>query len=63
MQNVVDRLKVNAKMLNKTVKVLDLKKGEWVGEIVKVKDVDTFIVKGENCLEEVNIFDVRSLDD
>jgi hypothetical protein len=55
------RLDINKKLIGKPVRVLD-SDGEWVGEVVDVKDEDTFIVSNGNTLVAVDIFDVRSLD-
>lgn len=55
------RLDINKKLIGKTVRILD-QEGEWVGEVVDVKDEDTFIVSNGNTLVAVDIFDVRSLD-
>jgi hypothetical protein len=55
------RLDINKKLIGKSVRVLD-SDGEWVGEVVDVKDEDTFIVSNGNTLVAVDIFDVRSLD-
>jgi hypothetical protein len=55
------RLDINKKLIGKHIRVLD-SQGEWVGEVVDVKDDDTFIVSNGNTLVAVDIFDVRSLD-
>mgnify|MGYP002507720948 FL=1 len=55
------RLDINKKLIGKPVRVLD-SDGEWVGEVIDVKDEDTFIVSNGNTLVAVDIFDVRSLD-
>ena len=55
------RLDINKKLIGKQIRVLD-SQGEWVGEVVDVKDDDTFIVSNGNTLVAVDIFDVRSLD-
>jgi hypothetical protein len=55
------RLDINKKLIGKSVRVLD-SDGEWVGEVIDVKDEDTFIVSNGNTLVAVDIFDVRSLD-
>jgi hypothetical protein len=55
------RLDINKKLIGKPVRVLD-SDGEWVGEVVDVKDEDTFIVSNGNTLVAVDIFDLRSLD-
>jgi hypothetical protein len=55
------RLDINKKLIGKTIRILD-QEGEWVGEVVDVKDEDTFIVSNGNTLVAVDIFDVRSLD-
>lgn len=55
------RLDINKKLIGKPIRVLD-SEGEWVGEVVDVKDEDTFIVSNGNTLVAVDIFDVRSLD-
>ena len=55
------RLDINKKLIGKSVRVLD-SDGEWAGEVVDVKDEDTFIVSNGNALVAVDIFDVRSLD-
>jgi len=61
MQNLADKLLANEKMLNKTVLVVS-KDGNWTGEIVKVKDVETFLIKrGDGLLQDVDIYDIRSL--
>lgn len=55
-----EKIEVNKKAVGKTAKVLD-RTGEWEGEIVGVKDEETFLVK--NLLIpiplEVSIFDLR----
>jgi hypothetical protein len=55
------RLDINKKLIGKPVRVLD-SDAEWVGEVVDVKDEDTFIVSNGNTLVAVDIFDLRSLD-
>lgn len=55
------KLEINKKLIGKTIRILD-QEGEWVGEVVDVKDEDTFIVSNGNTLVAVDIFDVRSLD-
>ena len=55
------RLDINKKLIGKSVRVLD-SDGEWVGDVVDVKDEDTFIVSNGNTLVAVDIFDVRSVD-
>lgn len=59
MQNSSDRLNVNQKMCGKTVLVVD-PEGNWIGQVLNVKDAETFIVKGEDFTREVSIFDVRA---
>ena len=54
------RLDINKKLIGKPVRVLD-SDGEWVGEVIDVKDEDTFIVSNGNTLVAVDIFDIRSL--
>jgi len=51
------KLEVLNKLINKTVIV---KEGndEWVGEVVSVKDEYTVMVKEENILHEVSLFDI-----
>ena len=55
-----EKIEVNKKAVGKVAKVLD-RTGEWEGQIVGVKDDETFLVK--NLLVpiplEVNIFDLR----
>lgn len=54
------KLEINKKLIGKAVRVLD-QEGEWVGEVVDVKDEDTFIISNGNTLVAVDIFDIRSL--
>lgn len=51
------KLEVLNKLINKTVIV---KEGndEWVGEVVSIKDEYTVMVKEENILHEVSLFDI-----
>ena len=59
--NDSNKLEINKRMIGKTIKVLD-NEFEWLGEIVDVKDQDTFIVSNGDSLVVVDIFDVRSID-
>jgi len=59
--NDSSKLEINKRMIGKTIKVLD-NEFEWLGEIVDVKDQDTFIVSNGDSLVAVDIFDVRSID-
>lgn len=59
--NDSNKLEINKRMIGKTIKVLD-NEFEWLGEIVDVKDQDTFIVSNGDSLVAVDIFDVRSID-
>ena len=48
-------------MVGKIVKVIDNQDEDWIGEILSVKDAETFIIKKETLPVEVSIFDIRSL--
>lgn len=54
------KLDINSRLVGKTVRVLS-SDGEWVGEVISVKDEDTFLVSNGNSLIAVDIFDIRSL--
>jgi len=54
------KIQINKKLIGKSVKVLD-KEVEWIGEVVGVKDEDTFIISNGDSLIPVDIFDIRSL--
>ena len=54
-----EKIKPLTKMVGKRVKVLS--GGEWWGEVTQVLDGETLLVLKNNKLEEVNIFDVRSV--
>ena len=54
-----DKIEINKRMIGKRVKVLD-EEFEWVGEVVDVKDAETFIVSNGTTLVAVDIFDIRS---
>ena len=61
MKSLSERMLINEKMLNKTVLVLS-SEGDWMGEVIKVKGLDTFLVKGvDGSVKEVDIYDIRSL--
>lgn len=55
-----EKIELNKKAIGKTAKVLD-QTGEWEGEIVGVKDAETFLVKNFliSIPLEVSIFDLR----
>jgi hypothetical protein len=55
------KIQINRRLIGKTIKVLD-SDFEWVGEVVDVKDADTFIVSNGESLVSVDIFNVRSVD-
>lgn len=59
--NDSSRIEINKRMIGKTIKVLE-NEYEWLGEIIDVKDQDTFIVSNGDALVPVDIFDVRSID-
>jgi len=61
MSNLSERKSVNERMKGKCVKVID-EEGDWIGEIIEIKDVDTFIIKGEHFTKEVDIFSIRSIE-
>jgi hypothetical protein len=54
-----DKIEINKRMIGKRVKVLD-EEFEWVGEVVDVKDAETFLVSNGTTLVAVDIFDIRS---
>lgn len=55
------KIQVNKRLIGKTIKVLD-SDFEWVGEVVDVKDEDTFLVSNGETLVSVDIFNIRSVD-
>jgi hypothetical protein len=55
------KIQINRRLIGKTIKVLD-SDFEWVGEVVDVKDEDTFIVSNGESLVSVDIFNIRSVD-
>lgn len=55
------KIEINKKMIGKTVKVLE-HEYQWIGEIVDVKDENTFIVSNGDGLIPVDIFNIRSID-
>lgn len=57
MSNV--KLEAAKKMLNQFVYVLT--SGGWFGEVVEVIDEETIVVMKGRRVEEVSIFDIRSL--
>lgn len=55
------KVEVNKKMVGKNVWVIE-GRYTWMGEVVDVKDAETFFVKDVNKeIKEVNIFDIRDL--
>lgn len=54
------RIQINKKLIGKHVKVLH-SDFEWVGEVVGVKDEETFMVSNGEAVVSVDIFDIRSL--
>ena len=55
----MERIEANKKMIGKSVLVMD-ESGEWLGEVVGVKDADTFLVRNDTQTVEVDIYDIRS---
>jgi hypothetical protein len=55
------KIQANRRLIGKTIKILD-SDFEWVGEVVDVKDEDTFLVSNGETLVTVDIFDIRSVD-
>jgi tRNA A37 methylthiotransferase MiaB len=54
------RIQINKKLVGKHVKVL-VNDSEWIGEVIGVKDEETFIVSNGEASVSVDIFDIRSL--
>jgi len=55
------KIQANRRLIGNTIKILD-SDFEWVGEVVDVKDEDTFLVSNGETLVTVDIFDIRSVD-
>lgn len=55
------KIQANRRLIGKTIKILD-SDFEWVGEVIDVKDEDTFLVSNGETLVTVDIFDIRSVD-
>jgi len=55
------KIQANKRLIGKTIKVLD-SDFEWIGEVVDVKDEDTFLVSNGGTLISVDIFSIRSVD-
>ena len=55
------KIQANRRLIGKTIKILS-SDFEWVGEVVDVKDEDTFLVSNGETLVTVDIFDIRSVD-
>jgi hypothetical protein len=55
------KIEINKKLIGKTVKVLE-SEYEWLGEVVDVRDEDTFIISNGDTLVAVDIFNIRSVD-
>jgi hypothetical protein len=55
------KIQANRRLIGKTIKILD-SDFEWVGEVVDVKDEDTFLVSNGETLVTVDIFNIRSVD-
>jgi hypothetical protein len=55
------KIQINKKLIGKSVKVLD-EGFEWIGEVVDVRDEESFVVSNGESLSVVDIFNIRSLD-
>jgi hypothetical protein len=55
----MNKNQANSRMLGKLVKVVD-PEGDWAGEVVGVKNEDTFLVKRNEFVIEVSMFDIRN---
>lgn len=55
------KIQINKKLIGKSVKVLD-EDFEWIGEVMAVKDEESFVVSNGEALVVVDIFNIRSLD-
>lgn len=55
------KIQINKKLIGKSVKVLD-EDFEWIGEVVDVRDEESFVVSNGESLVVVDIFNIRSLD-
>jgi len=60
MRKMID---ANKKMVDKTVKVVDINESYWVGKIMDVVDHETFSIRRNRNSEpkDINMFDVRSM--
>ena len=57
-----NKIEINKKLIGKTVRVIE-ESIDWFGEVVSVKDENTFIVSNGISGFEVDIFNVRSVAD
>lgn len=54
----MNKIEINRREIGKIVKVLPT---GWEGKVIGVKDEETFLVEGPYGVVDVNIFDVREL--
>lgn len=54
-----EKIEFNKKMMGKKVAVFSRQKLPWQGVVTGVKDEFTFLVRGRDGEQEVDIFDIR----
>jgi hypothetical protein len=62
-EEIKKMVEANKKMVDKTVKVVDLDESYWIGKVMDVVDHETFSIRRNRNAEpkNINMFNVRSM--